>query len=373
MTKFQFKMTSKDSKTHARTGKIVTPRGSFETPVFMPVGTQGTVKAIMPKDLKELGTEIILSNAYHLYIRPGIDIIKKLGGLHSFMGWDKPILTDSGGFQVFSLSRLRSISEEGVKFLSYFDGREIFLTPEKVIEIQEVLGSDIAMIFDECPSADANKESVKKAVDLTLRWALRAKRRHKLKTQALFGIAQGGIFKDLRKESLERTVEIGFDGYALGGLCVGESKEHTKEIFSEIIPLMPEEKPRYLMGIGTEIDFLNAIENGGDLFDCVNPTRYGRNGTAFTRYGRIVVRNGKYQDDPKPLQEDCLCYSCRNFSRAYLRHLVNSNEILGIELISLHNIHYFVNFVKEIRENIKNGTFLEFKKDFLNKFDPKQR
>lgn len=373
MKKFGFKLLATDSKCRARVGKVTTPHGSFETPVFMPVGTQGSVKAMLPRDLKEAGTEILLSNAYHLYIRPGPDIMKKAGGLHRFMGWDGPILTDSGGYQVFSLSKLRNISEEGVTFNSHFDGRKIFLTPEKVIEIQEVLGSDIAMIFDECPAPTKDKRIVEKAVNITLRWAERAKRKHRLKGQALFGIVQGGTFKDLRKESLERTLKIGFDGYALGGLSVGEPKEEMLEVLDEILPLMPPDKPRYLMGVGVPLDFFDAVERGADMFDCVNPTRYGRNGTAFTSDGLVVVRNGKYQKDLRPIQKDCGCYACRNFSRAYLRHLVNSHEMLGAQLITLHNVYFFVNLVKSMREKIRENRFLRFKKSFLNRFDPESR
>lgn len=367
---FQFVCEMQDSRSQARVGKISTPHGSFETPVFMPVGTQATVKGVLPRDLQEAGSEIILSNAYHLYIRPGIDIIQEFGGLHSFMGWKGPILTDSGGFQVFSLSRLRQISEDGVLFYSHVDGKEIMFTPEKVVEIQEAIGSDIAMIFDECPPPTQDKTRVKKAVDLTLAWARRAKTHHRRKEQALFGIVQGGVFSDLRKESLERTVEIGFDGYALGGLCVGESKAETLQVFDDILPQMPADKPRYLMGIGTPLDFLESIERGADMFDCVTPTRYGRNATAFTRSGLLVVRNNKYQRDNQPLDDQCGCYTCQNFSRGYLRHLSQAQEMLGCQLLSLHNIYFFVNFVKEIRQKIREGSFVEFKKNFINQFDP---
>ncbi|MBI3317224.1 MAG: tRNA guanosine(34) transglycosylase Tgt [Candidatus Omnitrophica bacterium] len=370
---FGFEILNCDSQTRARTGIVHTPHGDFETPVFMPVGTQGTVKALAPRDLKEAGTEILLSNAYHLFVRPGIEVLKRFGGLHKFMAWDGPLLTDSGGFQVFSLSRLREITEEGVKFHSHFDGAEIFFTPEKVIEIQEIIGSDIAMIFDDCPPATRERSRIQKSLDLTIAWSKRAKKHHRLQSQALFGIIQGGTFKDLRLESLERTVEIGFDGYALGGLCVGEAKEETFAILEEIIPRMPEPQPRYLMGIGTPIDFLEAVDRGADMFDCVNPTRYGRNGAAFTREGLVVVRNAKYQADPRPLMEDCPCYACRNFSRAYLRHLLNTEEMLGPELLSLHNVTFFVQFVKEIREKIKAGKFAEYKKNFLKNFDPNNR
>jgi queuine tRNA-ribosyltransferase len=370
---FNFEVLANDTESQARVGKVETPHGSFETPVFMPVGTQGTVKALTPKDLKEAGTEIILSNAYHLYIRPGLDIIQPFGGLHRFMGWSGPILTDSGGYQVFSLSRLRKITEDGVSFSSHWDGREIFLTPEKVIEIQEILGSDIAMIFDECPPPTKEKARVQKAVDLTIRWSERAKKHHRLEGQALFGIVQGGTFVDLRRNSLERTIEIGFDGYALGGLCIGETKTETFEIFDAILPEMPEDKPRYLMGVGTPLDILESVEKGADLFDCVTPTRYGRNATAFTSKGLVVVRNAKYRQDSRPLDEDCSCYACENFSRSYLRHLVHAEEMLGAQLLSLHNVYFFVQFVRTLRQKIREGRFMEFKKNFLNQFDPECR
>ena len=373
-TPLHFTIEKEDSQTHARTGVVQTTHGTFETPVFMPVGTQGTVKALTPRDLKEAGAEIILGNTYHLYIRPGIDIIRQFNGLHRFMGWDAPILTDSGGYQVFSLSRLRKITEEGVRFHSHFDGKEIFLTPESVIDIQEGIGSDIAMVFDECPPPTRDKQRIKDSLELTARWAKRTQVcRKKKDTQAIFGIVQGGFFTDLRKESLERTVELDFDGYALGGLCVGESKEETLSIFDAIVPEMPKEKPRYLMGVGTPLDFLEAIERGADMFDCVNPTRYGRNGAAFTWEGMVVVRNSKYSRDEKPISEKCECYTCRNFSRAYLRHLMNADEMLGPQLVSIHNVYFFVNFVKVIREKIREGSFLEFKKDFINHFDPSGR
>jgi queuine tRNA-ribosyltransferase len=370
---FSFQITSKDPKTNARTGIVQTAHGAFETPVFMPVGTQGTVKALTPKDLTEVGAEIILSNTYHLFVRPGMEVIAQFGGLHKFMGWNGPILTDSGGYQVFSLSRLRKITEEGARFHSHFDGQEIFLTPEKVVEIQETIGSDIAMIFDECPPATKDRQKIKTSLDLTLRWAARAKKHHRLEWQALFGIIQGGFFADLRRESLERTLEIGFDGYALGGLCVGESKEDTLSVLDAVMPSMPEDKPRYLMGVGTPIDFIEAVERGADMFDCVNPTRYGRNGAAFTETGMVVVRNSKYQRDETPLMENCRCYTCRNFSRAYLRHLFNADEMLGPQLVSIHNVTFFIDFVKTIREKIRKGTLKEFKKEFLSRFDPENR
>ncbi len=370
---FSFEVTSKDSVTHARTGIVHTAHGDFETPVFMPVGTQGTVKALTPRDLDEAGAEIILANAYHLYIRPGIDIIEKFTGLHNFMGWQKPILTDSGGYQVFSLSRLRRITEEGVTFCSHYDGSEIVLTPEKMIRVQESIGSDIAMIFDECPPPTLDKKRILESVDRTIAWSKAAKQAHQKKSQALFGIVQGGVFEDLRRNSLERTVEIGFDGYALGGLCVGESKEQTLAVLERILPEMPEEKPRYLMGVGTPLDFLESIERGADMFDCVNPTRYGRNGAAFAPTGLVVVRNGKYARDERPIAEGCGCYTCRHFSRAYLRHLLNAEEMLGPQLLSIHNVYFFVQLVREIRAAIREKRFVEFKKNFTKHFDPECR
>ncbi len=367
---FGFEITSREPHGRARTGIVRTSRGNFETPVFMPVGTQATVKALTPRDLEECGAEIILANAYHLYIRPGIDIIKQFGSLHRFMGWNRPILTDSGGYQVFSLSRRREISEEGARFYSHCDGSEIFLTPEKVIEIQEAIGSDIAMVFDECPPPTLDRKKIRDSLELTLRWSERAKQKHALANQALFGIVQGGIFPELRQESLERTVKIGFDGYALGGLCVGESKAETLAVLDAVMPHMPEDKPRYLMGIGTPLDFVEAVDRGADMFDCVNPTRYGRTGAAFTSNGMIVVRNSKYQRDERPLTDSCGCYTCRNFSRAYLRHLFNVGEMLAGQLLSIHNVYYFVQFVMQIRQEIRAGSFAEFKKNFINQFDP---
>lgn len=370
---FSFEVTSRDTKTRARTGVCHTAHGSFETPVFMPVGTQAAVRALTPRVLKEAGSEIILSNTYHLFLRPGMEILKQFGGVHRFMGWDGPLLTDSGGYQVFSLSGKRKITEEGVSFAAHFDGSEVFLNPEIVMDIQETIGSDIAMIFDECPPPSYDKQATRDSMELTLRWAKRAKKHHKMKSQALFGIAQGGFHEDLRKESLERTIEIGFDGYALGGLCVGEDRNDTLRVFDSTVHLMPEDKPRYLMGIGTPIDFVDAVERGADMFDCVNPTRYGRSGAAFSDRGMVVVRNSRYTRDELPLMEGCVCYACQNFSRAYIRHLFNTNEMLGPQLVSLHNVHFFVQFVQTIRAKIRTGEFAEFKKNFMNHFDPECR
>ena len=371
-TPFNFTLLKLDSKTNARLGTVTTAHGSFSTPAFMPVGTQGTVKTFTPRELEEIGAEIILANAYHLYIRPGIDIIRRAGGLHRFMAWKKPLLTDSGGYQVFSLAKLRKVTSDGVIFNSHFDGRELRFTPELVVEIQEALGSDIAMVFDECPPFTENKSEVRKSLEITVEWAKRAKACHTLETQALFGIVQGGFFRDLRRESLERTVEIDFDGYALGGFGIGEP--HEKMI--EHLPIaseMPKAKPRYLMGIGTALDILDAVSAGVDMFDCVNPTRYGRNGSAFTRAGLMVVRNGSYAEDMKPLDETCSCYTCQNFSRSYLRHLFNTSEILGPRLLSLHNVHFFLELMRQIRQAIQGARFREFKKSFETNYDEEMR
>ena len=368
-----FRLIQKDSTTEARIGSVQTMHGVFQTPAFMPVGTQGTVKALTPRDLQNLGAEIILSNAYHLFIRPGIEIIREAGGLHRFMGWPGPILTDSGGYQVFSLSRLRKITEEGVCFQSYFDGSEIFLTPERSIEIQEALGSDIAMIFDECPPYTRDRKRIKNSLDLTVKWAKRAKVSRRREEQALFGIIQGGIFEDLRLESLEKTVELNFDGYALGGLFVGESREETYNVLDRICPEMPNNRVRYLMGAGTPLELLGAVSRGVDLFDCVNPTRYGRNGSAFTSKGLVVVRNGKYNRDFRPIDEGCRCYTCQTFSRSYLRHLFNCEEILGPQLVSIHNIFFFLDLMNQIRREIEIGTFASFKEHFEKQFDPNHR
>lgn len=370
---FQFEVGIQDSETRARTGIVRTPHGSFLTPAFMPVGTQGTVKGLSPRDLEGVGAEILLANAYHLFVRPGIEIIQEAGGLHRFMGWRGPILTDSGGYQVFSLSRLRKVTEEGVSFQSHFDGREIFLTPERVIEIQEALGSDIAMIFDECPPYSQDRNLIKNSLDLTVKWAKRAKASQVRPDQALFGIIQGGIFEDLRRESLEKTVELDFQGYALGGLFVGEPREETLKILDRISPAMPAERARYVMGAGTPLELLEAVSSGIDLFDCVNPTRYGRNGSAFTRKGLVVIRNGKYNRDLQPIDETCPCYTCQNFSRSYLRHLFNCQEMLGPQLVSLHNVFFFLELMRQIRREIEAGTFSSFKKNFEAQFDPNHR
>jgi queuine tRNA-ribosyltransferase len=370
---FRFKVRKKCAKTHARLGTITTPHGKIRTPAFMPVGTQATVKTQRPDDLKKAGADIILSNTYHLYIRPGLEIIKLHKGLHRFMGWDRPILTDSGGYQVFSLAKLRKITKDGATFNSHFDGRAITFTPEKVVEIQEIIGSDIAMVFDECLSYPSSKSDVRKSMELTLDWARRSKKAHRLRRQALFGIVQGGMFTDLRIESLERTVAIDFPGYALGGLSVGEPTDLLYTIVQEMAPRMPQNKPRYLMGVGRPQDLIHAVSAGIDMFDCVIPTRYARNGSAFTAKGIVVVRNGKYAKDTGPLDQSCDCYTCKHFSRSYLRHLLNCGEILGASLVSYHNIYFFLNLMHKIRASIHAGTFTSFKQRFLRNYDEKMR
>jgi queuine tRNA-ribosyltransferase len=369
----KFELIHQDSQTQARAGVLRTAHGSIETPVFMPVGTQATVKTLTPKELEDLKAQVLLSNTYHLYIRPGIHTIQGLGGLHRFMGWSRPILTDSGGYQVFSLARLRNISDEGVRFNSHFDGREIFLTPEEVVKAQEGLGSDIAMVFDECPPHDASKSQVDEAVRRTIRWAKRAKAAHTKDDQLLFGIIQGGRFLDLRKQSLEETVSLDFPGYAIGGVSVGEPRVEMEEVTRETAPKMPAGQPRYLMGVGTPVDFFWAIEAGIDMFDCVNPTRYGRNGCGFTRFGKVVVRNAEYAQDKRPLDASCSCYTCTQFSRSYLRHLFNCEEILGHKLVTLHNVHFFVDLVRQIRISIIENKLTQFKKNFLSSYDETSR
>lgn len=355
----------KNNNEGLRIGRIQTTRGVIHTPAFMTVGTQGTVKAMSQNELKEIGAEIILCNTYHLYLRPGYEIIKKLGGLHKFISWDAPILTDSGGFQVFSLASLRKISEEGVEFRSHIDGSLHFLSPEKSMEIQLILGSDIAMVFDECIPYPADYEYALKSLMLTTNWAKRCKEfhhNHNQKNQALFGIIQGGMFKDLRKRSLEELMAIDFDGYAIGGLSVGEPKEKMYEIIEFITPQMPEDKPRYLMGVGDLLDVMVAVDNGLDMFDCVMPTRNARNGTLFTSMGKISIKRTEFKDDPNPIDPECLCYACRNYSRAYLRHLFLSREILSMRLNTIHNLFFYMNFFRNIRNALADGSFKDFKK-----------
>ncbi len=356
----QFNIIKKDG--NARLGQITTKRGVINTPAFMPVGTYATVKSMTPDEMKDLGAEILLANTYHLYIRPGHEIIRELGGLHKFMNWDGPILTDSGGFQVFSLAKLRKIKDDGVEFRSHIDGSLHFLTPELVMEIQGALGSDIAMIFDECTPYPADKDYALNSLQLTTKWAKRCLEA-KNEGQALFGIVQGGMYKDLRKQSAEELIELDFDGYALGGLSVGEPKELMYEMFNYTTPLLPQKKPHYLMGIGDLLDVLEAVAAGIDMFDCVMPTRNARNGTLFTSEGRYSVRREDFKNDPGPLDPNCDCYTCKNYSRAFLRHMFMSREILAMRLNTMHNLHFFMDFFRRMRDAISRGEFEKFRKE----------
>ncbi len=348
----------------ARTGLIELERGTIHTPVFMPVGTQGAVKAVSPEELRGIGAEIILCNTYHLYLRPGHDVIKELGGLHEFITWDMPIITDSGGFQVYSLSPLRRIEEKGVHFKSHMDGSMHFIGPYESTEIQKSLGADIIMAFDECTSYPSTYEYTLKSLKLTTKWAKQCKELH-ANNQALFGITQGGIYKDLRIKSAEEIIRIGFDGYAVGGVSVGEPKEIMHDIIRYTAPLLPYDKPRYLMGIGDLMDILEAVEAGFDMFDCVIPTRNARNGTLFTSRGKLNIKREAFKRDSSPIDPDCDCYTCKNFSKAYLRHLYHSREILSMRLNTIHNLYFYFNFFRKMRNAIHQNKFREFKKDWL--------
>lgn len=360
-----FKILAVDGQTKARCGEIQLANHKISTPVFMPVGTQGTVKTITPEYLQETDTKIILCNAYHLCLRPGERIIKQLGGLHKFMGWDGAIITDSGGYQVFSLAGLIKVSDNGVEFQSPVDGAKLFLTPEKMTQIQGDIGANIAMAFDECVPYPCEQDRAGVAVKRTLDWAERCLNAHANKQQTLFGIVQGSIFRELRIECAKKLVDMNFEGYAIGGLSVGEGGFLMNEVLDYTVEYLPRDRPRYLMGVGFPADILDAVERGIDMLDCVVPTRNGRNGCAFTSAGKIKILNSQYREDAKPLDEKCGCYTCQHFSRAYLRHLFVASEILGLTLMSLHNIHYFQNLMQEIRESIKKGEFKNFKTDFL--------
>lgn len=365
---FNFTVNKKCDNTSARTGVIETPHGQINTPIYMPVGTQATVKSLTPEQVKETGAEILLSNTYHLYLRPGHELVRDAGGLHKFMHWDKPILTDSGGFQVFSLGELRKINEQGVIFSSHLDGSKHTLTPESVMEIEQALGADIIMAFDECVEYPAEYNRVASAMERTHRWAQRCKEAKTREDQALFGIVQGGTYEDLRRESAKAIAGMDFPGNAIGGLSVGEPKETMYDMLDITVPLLPETKPRYLMGVGTFDCIIEGVARGVDMFDCVLQTRIARNGTALTREGKLVIRNAEYARDFKPIEENCSCYACRNFSRAYIRHLVKANEILGATLLSIHNITAAMSFIKDIRESIESGSFSEFKDEFFAKY-----
>ena len=358
-----------DKNSGARRGVIHTPHGDIQTPIFMPVGTQATVKSMTPEELKDdVKAQIILANTYHLYLRPGHDLVKEAGGLHKFMNWDKPILTDSGGFQVFSLSGLRKITEEGVTFNSHLDGSKHLFTPEKVMKIEEALGSDIMMAFDECCPYPSDYEYTKKSMYRTTRWAERCKKAHTSKNQGLFGIIQGGFYKDLRKISTEDLTAMDFPGYAIGGISVGEPKKEFLDILRYTAPLMPENKPRYLMGVGTPDYLIEAALAGIDMCDCVLPTRLARHGTALTSRGKLVIRNNEYTRDWNRLDEECDCYTCRNYTRAYLRHLVKTNEILGMRLLSLHNLRFLTKLMERVRIEIENDNLLLFREEFYKKY-----
>ena len=366
----RYELIKKDAKTGARRGRIYTPHGVIETPVFMPVGTQATVKTMTPDELKnEIDAKIILSNTYHLYLRPGDELVAEAGGLHKFMNWDRAILTDSGGFQVFSLSDLRNISEEGVKFKSHLDGSAHFISPEKSISIQNNLGSDIMMAFDECVPYPADYEYTKASMERTTRWAKRCKEAHKNPDrQGLFGIVQGGMYNDLRKESARQLIELDFPGYAVGGLSVGEPAELMYDVLENTTPYLPEDKPRYLMGVGTPDYLIEAVLRGIDMCDCVLPTRIARNGTAMTSNGKVVVRNATYERDWTPLDPECDCYTCKNFTRGYIRHLVKCGEILGARLISLHNVRFLVRLMENVRKAIEEDRLTEFRNEFYRKY-----
>ncbi len=370
-----FTLEHQEKNSKARLGKITTSHGELETPAFMPVGTQGTVKALSPQELSDAGAQIVLSNAYHLFLRPGIEVIKKAGGLHQFMSWQKPILTDSGGYQIFSLALLRKIHKDGVEFQSHIDGMKHFLRPEDVVQVQVDLGSDIMMPLDECVHYPCAKDHAQVAMRKTIDWAKLSKTAFSRqssaisKRQFLFGIVQGATYEDLRKDCAKELVDLDFDGYSIGGVSVGEPRNLIYNIVNFVVDLLPKEKPRYLMGVGLPEDILAAVGDGIDMFDCVVPTRYGRNGTAFTSEGKLTIRNAPYIEDFKPLDPLCDCYCCRNFSRAYLRHLFNTEEILGLRLVSLHNIHFFLAMMRGIRQAIRQDRFSEFKREFLAKYN----
>ena len=358
-----------DKNSGARRGVVHTPHGDIQTPIFMPVGTLATVQAMSPEELKnDVKAQIILSNTYHLYLRPGHVIVKEAGGLHKFMNWDRPILTDCGGFQVFSLSSLRKISEEGVLFNSHLDGSKHMFTPEKVMEIEEALGADIIMAFDECCPYPADYDYVKKSMERTTRWAVRCKEAHKTENQGLFGIIQGGFYKDLREQSAKDLISLDFPGYAIGGISVGEPKEEFLDILRYTTPLMPENKPRYLMGVGSPDYLIEASLAGIDMCDCVLPTRLARHGTALTSKGKLVIRNQNFARDWNRLDDECDCYTCKNYTRAYLRHLIKTNEILGMRLLSLHNLRFLTKLMERVRIEIEHDNLLNFKNEFFKKY-----
>ena len=366
---FEYHLIAVDPETGARAGEFVTPHGVIPTPVFMPVGTQATVKSMSPDELREIDAKIILSNTYHLFLRPGPDLIAKAGGLHGFMNWDRPILTDSGGFQVFSLARINRIMDDGVEFRSHLDGTKYMMTPELATEIQEKLGSDIAMCFDQCVELPCTREQAESAVERTLRWAARCKAAHTRDDQAQFGIVQGGLFDDLRASCADELAAMDFPGYAVGGLSVGESHAEMYRCMEALMPHMPAEKPRYLMGVGHPANLIEGIARGIDMFDCVLPTRNGRTGTVFTHDGRMNIKNAQYAEDFSPIDAECDCYACRNFTRAYGRHLSRAGENLAVRLLSWHNIHFLVKLVAGARRAIIEGRFGAYRREFMSRYD----
>ena len=364
---YRYELIKKDKKTGARLGRVYTDHGVFDTPCYMPVGTQATVKAMTPRDLVDVNARIILANTFHLYLRPGHELVREAGGLHSFMHWDKPILTDSGGFQVFSLAKINKIQEDGVMFQSPIDGSKHFFSPEKVMEIEMALNADIAMAFDECAPFPSDHTYAEQAMNRTHRWAERCREAHNSSSQNLFGIVQGAFYADLRIASAKFLSSLDFDGYGIGGLSVGEPKETMYRMLEEIEPYMPEQKPRYLMGVGSPDCFLEGIRRGVDMFDCVMQTRMARTGMALTRQGRMNIRNAKYERDFSPIEEGCDCYACRGFSRAYIHHLVKEKEILGAQLLTMHNLRFSTRLMEDIRESIRNDDFLAFSTELLER------
>ena len=366
-----FELLKKDDATKARRGRVTTGHGVIETPAFMPVGTQGSVKGVSPRELRELEAQIILGNTYHLFVRPGLDVIRQVGGLHRFMNWDGPILTDSGGYQIFSLARLRKITEEGVQFQNHLDGSPAFISPEIAMEIQATLGSDIAMVLDECPPWPCEYEYAARSLEMTHRWAERCKDKaesgeRKPERQLIFGIVQGATFEELRRTSAQTLAGMEFDGYAIGGVSVGEPEPEMMSAVEWSEPHLPENKPRYAMGLGTPPQMLELVARGVDMFDCVLPTRLARNGTAFTEAGTLNFKNAEFTSQTGPLEEGCHCEACRGYSRAYLRHLIKAEEILGLRLLSIHNLHFYLNLMKRARSAIENGSFAEFRKRFVS-------
>ena len=363
-----FRLYQTDARTAARRGILSTRRGEVRTPVFMPVGTQATVKAMTPRELQELGVEIVLGNTYHLSIRPGLEVVRAAGGLHSLMGWTRPILTDSGGYQVFSLAKLRKIEPDGVRFQSHVDGASLFLGPREAMSIQRELGSDIAMVFDECTPFPCTREEARASLDLTLRWAGACRSQPRAEAQSVFGIVQGGMFRDLREHCAQALTGLDFDGYAVGGLSVGEPAETMFDVLDWVTPLLPASRPRYLMGVGTPPQVVEAVARGIDMFDCVLPTRVARNGSAYTADGCLPVKAGRFKDDMRPIEDGCQCYACLHFSRAYIRHLINVNEILGHRLMTIHNLHFYMQLMAQVRQSIEAGSFAELRSRFVARY-----